>query len=92
MSEPIKPGDLVVVVRPSLCTGANEDVGRVFRVGAVCPGEGISKHCQSCGKSHEPLHMMYAEASDGWFPFARLKRIPPLSELDDVKRDEEITA
>jgi hypothetical protein len=31
-------------------------------------------------------------AVGGWLLLSRLKRIDPLSELDDVKQDEEITA
>ena len=77
-------GDLVVVIGGH-CAADMDNLGRIFRVtehinnGFSCP----------CG------HVEYS--GDGFssgdkYTFERpwLKRIPPIEELDDVKREEEI--
>jgi hypothetical protein len=47
-------------------------------------------HCNKCGGS---LTVCMAEIEgEGWNPIQWLRRIPPLSELEGEKRDEEITA
>ena len=93
MSEPIKVGDLVVVVH-SCCSDTREGLGQVFRVSNVrmCKPHGIL--CRKCGYTG---HEMMAEPEEetkvlSHAPFSWLKRIPPLGELDDVRQDEEITA
>lgn len=98
MSEPIKPGDLVVVLRvsPSAsgcgCTYA-EDIGKVFRVRRVycCDAE-----CFKCGALIPPLWMAEERLDERGlpvtYPFSRLKRIPPLEELEGENRKEELTA
>lgn len=92
MSEPIKVGDLVMVVKPPPC-GCTRTVGWIFTVQSFGRWTG---YCNSC-KSGYPISVM-AESGIPWvlntyaFSLDRLKRIPPLSELDDVKQDEEITA
>ena len=90
MSEPIKVGDLVQVVRPSPCCGASEHIGKVFVVAWIDEAEGP---CSWCGR--DDLVKVIAgpeEYPDDGYSFGELKRIPPIEELDDVKRDEEITA
>jgi hypothetical protein len=89
MSEPIQVGDLVVIVGMG-CPHGIEELGRVFRVGEV-----VHEHtlCQICHKRHGLNWCVVDPADDDLaYPFSWLKRIPPLSELDDVKHDEEITA
>lgn len=89
MSEPIKVGDLVVVVR-ACCMTAEKWVGITFTAappnaryqpwsnccGRKTPGRGFAENTQAGANWSE------------WF----LKRIPPLSELEGEKRREEIEA
>ena len=89
MSEPIKVGDLVIVVHPSGCCGGNNDIGTVFSVLAIQINGG--GNCEYCREMHGQK-LCYACCGTFWWPLRRLKRIPPLSELEGEKRDEEITA
>ena len=87
MSEPISVGDLVIVVHPSRCSGRNHNLGLIFTVIGVKRGGEIPGKCFFCGGDHpEDDFAPFAEAPDGWFPFSRLRRIPPLTELDEAER------
>jgi hypothetical protein len=48
--------------------------------------------CGTCGRSFEDNNDAWFKGSTIAFDLYRLKRIPPLDELDDVKQDEEIHA
>lgn len=82
----IKVGDLVQVVRGHPC-----DLGNVGVVLDIHTWPLWS--CPKCGKYESgpfvgaTLHFPFSGAPLSW-----LKRIPPLSELEGEKRDEEITA
>lgn len=89
MSEPIKAGDLVQVVRP--CCSHQLDQ-TIFVVGEVVPSPCIA-FCRGCG--HEaPAGTLVARVEESAIgkELAWLKRIPPLSELEDEKQREEIEA
>lgn len=87
MSEPIKVGDLVQIVRPTTCCGDENATGLVFVVQAIS----VTDWWCECGASGDDcVHAMHQDGE--CVELSRLKRIPPLSELDDVKQDEEITA
>lgn len=95
MSEPIKVGDLVMVVRWGGCK-CNGRIGLVYQVAHVGSWD-LGGTCGNCGtESVIPpgVKFQYANSSSGRpnVPLQWLKRIPPLSELGDVKNDEEITA
>lgn len=98
MDKPISVGDLVMVVRGHECIVAK--IGGVpYTVTAiatqmhggwycpVCRTEDLGKN-ELLGARLSPLH---TNALSG-IPLGWLKRIPPAGELEDVKRDEEITA
>ena len=92
MSEPIKVGDLVVVIRAG-CMDAN--VGFVFTVTRIQEYDGAV--CASCKKHHGTGRKVYhddqpAQTKGRWFSESRLKRIPPLSELEGEKRYVKIPA
>lgn len=97
MSEPIKEGDLVAVVRPTPCCASTVGMGSVYTV--VHLGR-FSLQCLCCGEVFEDetqAAQFFIEASPGkTYPtghlISRLKRIPPLEELEGEKRDEEIAA
>lgn len=90
MSEPIKVGDLVVVVKPSACHGGVRDIGHTFVASEVYRAPEMSR-CDYCKVHHGPSELVAWDGAFEW-PLRRLKRIPPFPELKDEKRDEEITA
>jgi hypothetical protein len=96
MSEPIKVGDLVMIVRGHECAVRLKG-GIPYTVTAIVPQVGGGWYCNACNtKDHAP-HDLFGAAlwhtgHGNGMPLSWLKRIPPLSELDDVKNDEEITA
>jgi hypothetical protein len=89
VSEPIKVGDLVMVVRKA---GYCECfLGLMFKVTAIGPSPDGTIDCGKCGDV-KPTTMDARRANGGWQPLVRLVRIPPLEELDDVKEREELHA
>lgn len=90
MSETIKVGDLVQIVRWSCC-GAY--LGAIFRVVEV-DSYGMPPRCRQCGADIQ--HKTFAFEGSGiafWAaPLSWLKRIPPLDELEGEKRREELHA
>lgn len=88
MSEPIKVGDLVVIARPTPCCGNEGNVGIVFVVSGIDYGGS----CSYCSRPHPRAAGAFGKSDGHMTQVSRLKRIPPLKELDDVKRDEEIHA
>ena len=93
MAEPIKVGDLVQVVRTPNCCGSTVGLGMTRTV--IGFSETTRARCVSCGR----VRLTLSAVLDGPAPWSkwhiepsRLKRIPPLSELEGEKRDEEITA
>lgn len=92
MNKPISVGDLVVIVRPSACPSApaNDSLGYTFVVQQIAVEPGGS--CAYCGGVHLHSATHFAvEGRNGWATY-RLKRIPPLEELESEKRDEVIHA
>ena len=82
MSERIEVGDLVQVVRPALCCGASKSVGKVFVVDNIYSGPtGV---CLGCGNTDQVVLGRRAGNRNGW-DIRRLKRIPPLAELEERK-------
>ncbi len=59
MSEPIKPGDLVVVIRDCPCDGFY-NLGRIFKVDHINP---LSAQCKKCGFAGELMGPMWREES-----------------------------
>lgn len=92
MSEPIKVGDLVMVIREHRCAAR---VGHIYLVtlisgrGFVCP----RCHEQSPTGLHADIDApnYFGTSAPVCLPVTWLKRIPPLSELEDEKNIEEMT-
>ena len=86
----IKVGDLVQVVRPRFCCPDKTRWGKVFVVGSI--GLGPQYQCPYCNSYYT------AETSCAWevdstfkgCELSRLKRIPPLDELEGVLAQTEI--
>lgn len=89
MSEKISVGDLVMIVKPAHCCGYDKGLGIIFTVTGFFDNGLICDHCKT-ETSNERVALVNGE----WLAvhLDRVRRIPPLEELDDVKRDEEITA
>jgi hypothetical protein len=66
-------------------------LGVIGRVVTMHPAMFGSARCAKCGKGTRPYASAVLE-NDFRYPLPWLKRIPPLSELDDVKNTEELTA
>jgi hypothetical protein len=89
MNEPIKRGDLVLVAKACPFCGDTADLGQVFVVNDLFQS-GEPMNC--CGDRTPAVCASSADKDWCGTPLALLKRIPPLSELDDVRQDEEIEA
>lgn len=91
MNEPIKPGDLVQVVKS--CCG--QALGLIFTVSHFHTDD-KNLRCYDCGHREGAFTEVHATAPFGddfdYAPLHWLKRIPPLSELEGEERREELTA
>lgn len=87
MSEPIKAGDLVAVVRD--CCG--KYLGEHFHAAPLPSGYTGDAYCEAC-KATVSGPYWGLQGYKGGRPASWLKRIPPLDELEGEKHDEEITA
>lgn len=85
MSEPIKIGDLVAIVR-SCCVGFRDGVS-IFRVESMRPTR-TSSFCSSCGGTLP--NEAYASDAPQYpgAPISWLKRIPPLEKLEGLESEE----
>jgi hypothetical protein len=91
MDKPISVGDLVMVVRgPHCCLQPDGHEGSTFRVTGIRVTHPGGSTCRLCGNHRSGFSATGHHAHN--FYVSRLKRIPPLEELDAVKKDEEITA
>jgi hypothetical protein len=94
VSEPIKVGDLVVLVRGHECALA--EAGGVPFVFNATYRYTTSVHCARC--KADPLfgpgdYPRLPKSLGGWVvPMTWLKRIPPLDELEREQEKKEITA
>jgi hypothetical protein len=86
MSEPIKAGDLVIVIRGQhCCGGTGRSLGKIRSVTEIRHG---MMRCRECNARHERT---YARTSVGKsYDISRLKRIPPLSELEGERTKEDL--
>jgi hypothetical protein len=85
LSEQIKVGDLACVVRAAPCCGSSVAIGTIFRVSEVANEDGA---CGTCGAAS--VDVQAYETDQYAYLVTRLKRIPPLEELEGEKRDENL--
>lgn len=83
----IQAGDLVVVAKPSNCCGGQDGIGHIFIVIEVI-SERQCSHCAYCGHHHSSNDGQYATDGAYAWPFARLRRIPPLTKLRHAEEHE----
>lgn len=86
---PIAVGDLVQVVRPSGCPSCGcRALGRTFLVCAITTYSGGS-YCNHCGRNlSDDVYTAAEDDSRRSYGLFRLKRIPPLSELEGERTEE----
>lgn len=88
MDKPISVGDLVMIVRGNKCCGRPDALGTTFTVTNIYEHSGGI--CKTC---HAPSSGLVADSERSTVTYLyKLKRIPPLSELEGVKRDETVNA
>lgn len=96
MDKPISVGDLVVVVKPARCCVAS--LGTVFTVTRIrnninfSDGKTMTVRCSWCGNKKD-VPAAVRPVAEGFnanrgMPLVRLKRIPPLSELESERTEE----
>ena len=84
MRKEIQVGDLVVVVKPTYCCGYARSLGMTFVVNKIMEGP---SRCGNCGAIDETLDALKPDGD--WAELGRLKRIPPLKELEGQRTEEE---
>lgn len=86
MDKPIQVGDLVVIVTPSHC-GRTDSIGDMFRVTKIRPRRGGV--CEGCNQRFGPGQLIAESDRDSLITeLWRLKRIPPLEELEGQRAEE----
>jgi hypothetical protein len=87
MMSAIKVGDLVMVVKPSVCCGSGDDIGQLFISGETYSGIGI---CGACGNNGE-VNAVWKDA-DNVKELSRLIKIDPPALPESIETEKEITA
>lgn len=90
MTADIKPGDLVMVVRPTLCCNSSLSIGDVGIVAEI-PSWADCTTCSNCGFTDSDLNK-YRAVRDGGCHVSRLKKIDPPALADEVERVRELEA
>lgn len=85
MSEPIKVGDLVQVVKVNHCCGSDVNLGHIFVADHI---QGGPNRCASCGRRFANSVDVWSTGSDWSAEITRLKRIPPMSQLEHYRSEE----
>ena len=89
--KPISVGDMAMVIKLKSCCRKGQ-LGFIFTVSKISIGVA---RCTHCGAQHESLFAYSGEIENGrarCVRIDRLKRIPPLDELETTKERETITA
>lgn len=90
MSAAIKPGDLVAVVRATLCCGSTDAIGKI---GTVEPNPSWARYCtcDGCGAyDYDPTR--YVTIEGGGYHIDTLKKIDPPALAEDAEEHRELEA
>ncbi len=82
MSGAIKAGDLVMVVRPTICCGYSGHIGRTGTA-EMLPGHVVRVACTNCGHRDLSVASFFAIGLVA-YQASRLKKIDPPSEGDSL--------
>lgn len=89
MSEPIKPGDMVMLIW-ACCALGRSHIGWVGEVEGLVECKSVRCSCRhvTCGR-HAWITI---DGGRGVVPLSWLRKMPPQGERQDVQREEEIAA
>lgn len=90
MSADIKPGDLVMVVRPSACCGESGHIGRIG-IASLPPAWALTATCNFCGMKYFDTSKFFI-VEEGGFHVDVLKKIDPPALADDTETAHELVA
>lgn len=84
-NETIRPGDLVMVVRPTVCCWNSSAVGKIFTVREISEGMGICVWCLHKANKKQ------AHTGNGntAYILSRLKKINPPSKIETTEQQKE---
>ena len=89
MIDPIKVGDLVVVVKATPCCNVYRPLKTIFMVEEI--RKDINSNCVWCKKTRQVICVYYPD-SDMIIDIDRLKKIPPAEKLGLVNEREKVKA
>lgn len=81
MSDSIKAGDLVMIIKPAICCGGTESIGQIFISGRIV--KSAIGQCP-CGAIYRDTSA-YDASDNTYVSVTRLKKLPPLP--DDESND-----
>ena len=87
MNNEIRPGDLVMVVRPTACCGKSNSIGKIFSVVAI---ESKLASCKWCGRSVKQKPFAFTGHGKDAALLSRLQKLNPPSEQEIIEREKEI--
>lgn len=90
MSNEIKPGDLVMVVKPAPCCGSTSAVGWIGRASAP-PSYAVRAQCGTCGKINWDVSK-FLDVENGAYHIETLKKIDPPALVDEAETTRELEA
>lgn len=82
MTSPIKPGDLVMVVKPVPCCGTEDRMGLTSTVQET-PRWALYAQCRHCGEVDYAVEN-YRDLGDGAYHVDTLKKVDPPAEGDSL--------
>ena len=85
-----KPGDLVMVVKPTTCCGDAASVGNVLTVESYA--RDVESFCQKCAMHVTTISALVLVGGGYVVDEHRLIKIDPLTEQDKIETLQEITA
>jgi hypothetical protein len=90
VNEQIQVGDLVVIAKPRRC-GCNEVLGHIFTLTNIWH-DIQNMRCPTCGSPVDGTSYAWLDGMNKSCELWRLRRIPPLSELESTKHENSVPA
>lgn len=86
-NETIRPGDLVMVVRPTVCCGVGTSIGKVFSVKAIAKEDGV---CKYCGRLLSLRLLAFTGNGRDAVLLSRLKKLNPPAKHQTTEKEKEM--